>query len=104
VTKPGRRTAVHVAQVGLTKATHGVIGWRDFRADVVKAYVAAGWVYDGEICIDKDPQAQAIRTKSKQLMFVQKERDSAWLRPAMADYILLFRHPGRTPSPSTTRT
>jgi DNA modification methylase len=99
VTKPGRRTAVHVAQVGTTKATHGVIGWRDFRADVVRTYVAAGWIYDGEVCIDKDPQAQAIRTKSKQLMFVQKERDSAWLRPAMADYILLFRHPGENKEP-----
>jgi DNA modification methylase len=93
VTKPGRRTAVHVAQTSTTKATHGVMGWRDFRADVVKAYVAGGWIYDGEVVIDKCPQAQAIRTKSKQLMFVQKERDSSWLRPAMADYILLFRHP-----------
>jgi hypothetical protein len=93
VTMPGRRTCVHVQQVTTSKATHGVIGWRDFRADVVRAYVSAGWVYDGEVVIDKDPQAQAIRTKSKQLMFVQKERDSAWLRPAMADYILLFRHP-----------
>lgn len=93
VTKPGRRCCVHVQQVTTTKATHGVIGWRDFRADTVKAFIAAGWVYDGEVVIDKDPQAQAIRTKSKQLMFVQKERDSAWLRPAMADYILLFRHP-----------
>jgi hypothetical protein len=102
VTKPGRRTAVHVAQVSTTKATHGVMGWRDFRADVVKAYVAGGWIYDGEICIDKDPQAQAIRTKSKQLMFVQKERDSSWLRPAMADYILLFRHPGENTEPVKT--
>lgn len=99
VTMPGRRAAIHVAQVGTTKATHGVIGWRDFRADVVKAMLQAGWVYDGEVCIDKDPQAQAIRTKSKQLMFVQKERDSAWLRPAMADYILLFRHPGTNTVP-----
>lgn len=63
-TIPGRRTCVHVQQVSTTKVTHGVIGWRDFRADVVKAYIAAGWVYDGEIVIDKDPQAQAIRTKA----------------------------------------
>jgi DNA modification methylase len=99
VTMPGRRCAVHVQQLTTSKSTHGVIGWRDFRADVVRAFVAAGWVYDGEVVIDKDPQAQAIRTKSKQLMFVQKERDSSWLRPAMADYILLFRHPGENPEP-----
>jgi len=93
VTKPGRRCCVHVQQVTTTKATHGIIGWRDFRADTVKAFVTAGWVYDGEVVIDKDPQAQAIRTKSKQLMFCTKARDASWLRPAMADYILLFRHP-----------
>jgi len=99
VTKPGRRCCVHVQQVATRKAIDGVIGWRDFRADVVKAFVDNGWVYDGEVVIDKDPQAQAIRTKSKQLMFVQKERDSAWLRPAMADYIVLFRHPGENTEP-----
>jgi DNA modification methylase len=102
VTMPGRRTCCHVQQVTTTKATHGVIGWRDFRADVVKAFVNAGWIYDGEIVIDKDPQAQAIRTKSKALMFVQKNKDSAWSRPAMADYILLFRAPGENSEPIKT--
>jgi DNA modification methylase len=89
----GRRVLVHCQQLSTTKAHHGVIGWRDFRADIVRAFVQDGFVYDGEVVIDKDPQAQAIRTKSKQLMFVQKNKDSSWVRPAMADYILFFRHP-----------
>lgn len=101
-TMPGRRTAVHCAQVSTTKATHGVIGWRDFRGDLIRAYTSAGWIYDGEVCIDKNPQAQAIRTKSKQLMFTQKAKDSSWLRPAMADYILLFRAPGENAVPVKT--
>lgn len=99
VTMPGRRCCVHVQQISTTKATHGVIGWRDFRAECVQHFVAAGWVYDGEVVIDKDPQAQAIRTRSKALLFVQKNKDSSWSRPAMADYILLFRHPGDNPIP-----
>lgn len=102
VTMPGRRTAVHCQQVALKKGVDGVIGMRDFRGDLIRAYVDAGWIYDGEICIDKNPQAQAIRTKSKQLMFVQKEKDSSWLRPAMADYILLFRAPGENAVPVKT--
>lgn len=102
VTKPGRRSCVHVQQLTTTKVTHGVIGWRDFRADVVRHFVEAGWVYDGEVVIDKDPQAQAIRTKAKALMFVQKNKDSAWSRPAMADYILLFRSPGDNLEPIQT--
>lgn len=102
ITKPGRRACVHVQQLTTTKVTHGVIGWRDFRADVVRHFVANGWVYDGEVVIDKDPQAQAIRTKAKALMFVQKNKDSAWSRPAMADYILLFRAPGDNDEPILT--
>jgi len=102
VTVPGRRACVHVQQVTTTKVTHGVIGWRDFRADVVRHFIDSGWVYDGEVVIDKDPQAQAIRTKSKALMFTQKNKDSAWSRPAMADYILLFRHPGESVQPVKT--
>lgn len=99
ITIPCRRACVHVQQVTTTKATHGQIGWRDFRADTVRLFQEKGWIYDGEVVIDKDPQAQAIRTKSKALMFVQKNKDSAWSRPAMADYILLFRKPGENPKP-----
>ena len=98
-TAPGRRACVHVQQVAKTLVSDGVIGWMDFRADVVAHFVAAGWIYDGEVVIDKDPQAQAIRTKSKALMFVQKNKDSSWSRPAMADYILLFRAPGENAEP-----
>lgn len=101
-TMPGRRACVHVQQVATLLSRDGVIGWRDYRADVVKAFVMGGWVYDGEVVIDKDPQAQAIRTKSKALMFVQKNKDSAWSRPAMADYILLFRAPGENAIPVKT--
>ena len=99
VTMPGRRCATHVQQLSMTKATHGVIGWFDFRARVVEAMIEAGWIYDGEVVIDKCPQAQAIRTKAMQLMFATLKRDSNWLRPAMADYILLFRKPGENPTP-----
>lgn len=101
LTVPGRRAAVHVAQVSTTKATHGEIGWFDFRAETVRLYQSCGWIYDGEIVINKNPQAQAVRTHSKALLFVQKTRDRSWLRPAMADYVLLFRKPGDNPVPIT---
>ena len=97
VTMPGRRCCTHVQQIAMKKVTDGVIGWRDFRADVVREMVQAGWIYDGEVVIDKCPQAQAIRTHSKALLFAQLHKDSSWCRPAMADYILLFRAPGENP-------
>ena len=94
ITKPGRICAVHVQQVTTTKSTHGVIGMTDFRGQVIAAYMDAGWVFCGEVTVDKDPQAQAIRTKAQALMFVTKNRDSSMTRPALADYLLLFRKPG----------
>lgn len=94
VTKPGRLCCVHAAQTATTLATHGVIGLKDFRGMLCENFVNRGWIYHGEVCIDKDPQAQAIRTHSKGLLFVQLKKDASWLRPAMADYILVFRKPG----------
>lgn len=94
VTKPGRNVCVHATDVATTKAHHGVIGLSDFPGDNIRAYQNAGWVYHGRITIDRDPQAQAIRTHSKALLFVQLRKDSSWLRPALADYILIFRKDG----------
>ena len=99
VTKPGRNVACHVQQVPTTVAHDGATGLKDFRGDVVRAFLAGGFVFHGEVTIDKDPQAQAIRTKAKGLLFVQKERDRSWLRPAFADYILVFRKPGDNAEP-----
>lgn len=94
VTMPGRVTCVHVQQLTTTKVTHGYTGLTDFRGDVIRAYLDAGWIFHGEVTVNKDPQAQAIRTKATALMFVTKNRDSAATRPALADYLLLFRKPG----------
>lgn len=99
VTMPGRITCVHVQQLTTTKTTHGTVGLTDFRGDVIRAYLDAGWIFHGEVTIDKDPQAQAIRTKAQALMFVTKNRDSSMTRPALADYLLLFRKPGDNPTP-----
>ena len=101
VTKPGRNTCVHIAEVTSTMQTHGVIGLIDLPGILVQAYVKAGWVYHGRVTIDKDPQAQAIRTHSKSLLFVQMRKDSSWSRPALADYILIFRKPGENAVPVT---
>lgn len=99
VTKPGRLTCVHIAQVTSTKATDGVIGLKDLRGDVIAAYKAAGWVHHGEVTVDKDPQAQAIRTHSKALLFVQMRKDRSWLRPALCDSVLIFRKDGENAVP-----
>jgi DNA modification methylase len=94
VTKPGRLVAVHCAQIPTQKWRDGAIGLRDFRGDLIAAHTDAGFVFHGEATIDKDPQAQAIRTKSSSLLFISLERDGCAVRPALADYLLLFKVPG----------
>lgn len=68
VTKPGRIACVHVQQLTTTKATHGHVGLSDFRGDVIREFVDAGWIFHGEATIWKDPQAlrhgQRVRTPS----------------------------------------
>lgn len=102
VTKPGRMSCVHVADVATTKTTDGVIGLYDLAGDVIRLHQDAGWIFHGRVTVDKDPQAQAIRTKSHALLFVTKNRDSLGSRPAIPDYLLIFRKPGDAATPVAT--
>jgi DNA modification methylase len=99
VLKPGRIACIHVQQLTTTIVTHGVSGMRDFRGDVIRHFQDHGFIYHGEVTIDKCPQAQAIRTKSRALQFVQFNKDSLASRPALADYIILMRVPGDAAAP-----
>lgn len=94
ITKPGRTSAVHVQQVAILKSREGYVGLQDFRGRVIQAHLDAGFIYYGEVTVDKNPQLQAVRTKAQGLMFVQLRRDSALSRPALADYVLIFHKPG----------
>lgn len=97
VSMPGRMCCVHVQQIAMTRAKHGVIGLFDFRGEVIRAYQRAGWIYYGDITIWKDPQAQSIAKKVHALQFQTLRRDSAASRPALPDHVLLFRKPGDNP-------
>jgi hypothetical protein len=102
VTMPGRLCAVHASEIPITKARHGYIGTYDFPGDLVRAHVDAGWIYNRRWTINKDPQAQALRTKAHCLAFPTLEKDSAKSAPALADYVLLFRAPGDNAVPVKT--
>jgi hypothetical protein len=96
VTMPGRITCVHVADIPAMQMKDGYIGLRDFPGAVVSAYMAGGWTFYGRAIVSKNPQAQAIRTKAKALLFTQLRKDSSDSRPAILDQILIFKKPGDT--------
>lgn len=94
VVKPGRLVCVHCMDLLTTKATHGVIGLRDFSGGLIRHHVAQGFVYHGRVTINRDPQGVACRNKSHQLMFATMDRDRSWLSPVFPNYLLIFRIPG----------
>ena len=101
VTKPGRLTCVHTADIPAMASRDGYIGMKDFPGEVIRAYEANGWIYHGYAIVAKNPQAQAIRTHSKALLFVQVRKDSTASRPAILDRVLFFVKPGDNAVPVT---
>jgi hypothetical protein len=96
--KPGRAVVVHVAQIPRMKRSGGV-GLFDFRGLNIRLAERAGLVFEYDWCVRKNPQAQAIRTKSRELQFAGLESDRAKSRGALPDYLLKFRAPGENAVP-----
>jgi DNA modification methylase len=98
VLKPGRVACVHVCQIPRMKRS-GEVGLCDFRGINIKIGERAGLIYEYDWCIRKNPQAQAIRTRSRELQFAGLESDRAKQRGTIADYIIKFRAPGENAVP-----
>lgn len=98
VLKPGRVACVHVCQIPNMKRSGGV-GLSDFRGINIRIAKRAGLIYEYDWTIPKNPQAQAIRTRSRELQFAGLESDRARQRGAIADYILKFSKPGENAVP-----
>jgi hypothetical protein len=97
--KPGRHCCVHLCQSISVKYLDGFSGIKDFRGAVIQAMEAGGFIYYGEVCIDKDPQVKAIRTKDQGLLFKSLATDASRMHMALADYMLQFRKPGDNVEP-----
>ena len=93
IVKPGRAVVVHVAQIPRMKRS-GEVGLHDFRGLNIRVGERAGLVFEYDWCVSKNPQSQAIRTKSRELQFVGLERDRVKSRGCLPDYLIKFRVPG----------
>jgi DNA modification methylase len=101
ITKPGRLASVHCMNLPTSKTRDGVIGIRDFRGEIIRAYEAAGWIFHSEVVIWKDPVTAMQRTKALGLLYKQLKKDSAMSRQGIPDYLVTFRKPGDNPEPVT---
>ena len=98
VLKPGRVAIVHVCQIPRMART-GQTGMCDFRGLNIRIGERAGLVYEYDWLIPKNPQAQAIRTRSRSLQFNGLESDRAKQRGSIHDYLIKFRVPGENAIP-----
>lgn len=98
IVKPGRVIVVHVAQIPRMKRAGGV-GLFDFRGMNIRLGERAGLVFEFDWMVRKNPQSQAIRTRSRELQFSGLEKDRAKSRGALPDYLLKFRVPGDNERP-----
>ena len=97
VTKPGRLLSFHCMNLPTSKARDGVIGLHDFRGELIRAFVDAGWVYHSEVVIWKDPVTAMQRTKALGLLHKQLKKDSCMSRQGIPDYLVTMRKPGDNP-------
>ena len=99
VMMPGRNVSVDVMNIPAMKRRDGYIGIKDFRGQVIAAFIAEGFIYHSEHVIWKDPLIEATRTKALGLMHKQLCKDSAMSRAGLPQYLLTFRKPGENPHP-----
>jgi DNA modification methylase len=98
VIKPGRAICVHVMQIPRLKRS-GEVGLHDFRGLNIKLGERSGLIYEYDWAIRKNPQAQAIRTRSRELQFSGLETDRSKQRGTLLDYVIKFRVPGENVKP-----
>lgn len=99
VIKTGRLVSMHIMQSTTLLGRDGFYSIVDFRGDLIRLMQSVGFYFHAENMIRKDPKTAAIRTKNRQLMHGTTKKDSAIVRPGLADYIITFRKPGENEQP-----
>lgn len=94
VTKPGRLLSFHCMLLPTSKTNDGFIGLRDFRGELIRAFVEAGFIHHSEVVIWKDPVTAMQRTKALGLLHKTIRKDSSMSRQGIPDYLVTMRKPG----------
>lgn len=96
VMKPGRNVSFHCMQLPTSKERDGVIGLKDFRGELIRAFQAEGFIYASEVTIWKDPVTSMQRTKALGLLHKTVRGNAAMSRQGIADYLVTMRAPGES--------
>ena len=99
ITKSGRCLSFHCMNLPTSLQHSGYIGIKDFRGEMIRLFIEAGWIYHSEVCIWKNPVTAMQRTKSLGLLHKQLVKDSCMSRQGIPDYLVTMRKPGVNPEP-----
>lgn len=99
ITRPGRLLSFHCMNLPTSKANDGYIGLRDFRGELIRMFIDAGWIYHSEVCIWKDPVTAMQRTKALGLLHKTIRKDSSMSRQGIPDFLVTMRKPGDNEKP-----
>jgi DNA modification methylase len=94
IVKPGHNVSFHCMQLPTSKVRDGVIGLKDFRGELIRAFQAEGFIYASEVCIWKDPVTAMQRTKALGLLHKTVRNNATMCRQGIADYLVTMRAPG----------
>ena len=94
VMKPGRDVSFHCMLMPTSKVRDGVIGLRDFRGELIRAFQDHGFIYHSEVCIWKDPVTAMQRTKALGLLHKTVRGNASMSRQGIPDYLVTVRAPG----------
>ena len=97
--QPGRLVSIHCMNLPTSKLRDGFIGIRDFRGEIIRAHVEAGFIFHSEVVIRKDPVSAMQRSKALGLLHKQIVKDSSLSRMVIPDYVVTLRKPGDNAEP-----
>lgn len=96
VLMPGRDVSFHCMLLPSSIQRDGVIGLKDFRGDLIRAFQRHGFIYHSEVCIWKDPVTAMQRTKALGLLHKSVRENAAMCRQGIPDYLVTMRTPGQS--------
>lgn len=99
VMQQGRTFCIHLTQGVSMVSREGFMGLKDFRGDTIRAFQKHGFIYASEVTIDQCPQLEAVRNNTHGLLFKSLSQDASIMRMGLADYVLMFRKPGKNENP-----
>lgn len=96
VMMPGRNVSFHCMLMPSSLTRDGVIGLKDFRGDLIRAFEKHGFIFHSEVVIWKDPVTAMQRTKALGLLHKTVRENAAMSRQGIPDYLVTMRTPGQS--------